>query len=134
MHEKPTRKHGSLTKNLNGVLLAALGAMLIFLAVRILLRDSLYALPLLALATIQGSLWADSLWWRLTSCGALNLMFFLLEFTVNGQQTPFNFLGAVFCLLTLEAVAAVCGGTSAACGRSVTGRKNAAPGSTRCPT
>ena len=111
MHEKTARKRDSLTKNLNGVLLAALGAILIFLAVRILFRDSLYALPLLALATIQGSLWAESLWWRLTSCGVLNLMFFLLEFTVNGQQTPFTFLGAIFCLLTLATVAAVCGGT-----------------------
>ena len=110
MHEKTARKRDSLTKNLNSVLLAALTALLIFLAVRILFRDSLYALPLLALASIQGSLWVDSLWWRLTACGALNISFFLLEFTVNGQQTPFTFLGGVFCLLTLEAVAVVCGG------------------------
>ena len=89
MHEKTARKRDSLTKNLNSVLLAALTALLIFLAVRILFRDSLYALPLLALASIQGSLWVDSLWWRLTACGALNILFFLLEFTVNGQQTPF---------------------------------------------
>ena len=111
MHEKVTRKRDSITKNLNSVLMAVLEALLIFLAVRILFRDSLYALPLLALASIQCALWSEGLWWRLTSCGVLHLMFFLLEFTVNGQLTPFTFLGAVFCLSTLETVAAVCGGT-----------------------
>lgn len=111
MHEKVTRKRDSITKNLNSVLMAVLEALLIFLAVRILFRDSLYALPLLALASIQCALWSEGLWWRLASCGALHLMFFLLEFTVNGQQTPFSFGGAVFCLLVMVGMAALCGGT-----------------------
>ncbi|MBR4991580.1 MAG: hypothetical protein IKY86_01155 [Clostridia bacterium] len=111
MHEKVTRKRDSITKNLNSVLMAVLEALLIFLAVRILFRDSLYALPLLALASIQCALWSEGLWWRLTSCGALHLMFFLLEFTVNGQQTPFSFGSAVFCLLAMVGMAALCGGT-----------------------
>lgn len=110
MHEKTTRRRDNITKNLNGVLLAILAALLIFLAVRVVFRDSLYALPLLALASIQNTMTADGLWWRLVSCGSLNVMFFLLEFTVNGQRTPFTFLGALFCLLTLETVATVCGG------------------------
>lgn len=110
MHEKPIHKHGNLTKNLNGVLLSALAALLIFLAVRVIFRDSLYALPLLALAAIHVSLSTDGFWWRLTSCGVLNVMFFLLELMVNGQTTPFTFLGAVFCLTAMTAVAAFCGG------------------------
>ena len=110
MHEKTAHKRDRLTKSLNGLLLSALVALLIFLTARVIFRASLYALPLLALAALSGALAAEGAWWRLASCGTLHVTFFLLEFTVNGQTTPFTFQGAVFCLLVLTAMAVLCGG------------------------
>ncbi len=110
MHEKAPRKAGIFTKHLQGLLLAVLSAVLIFLLVRLIFRDSLYALPLLMVVLIRFSMSSEGIFWRASISFTLCITFFVMEFSINGQQTPFTFAGAVFCLLVLTAVTLMCGG------------------------
>ncbi len=105
------RKRDQFANGLNGIFLSTMIAFLIFLAVRLIFRNSLYALPLLALATIQCTMSAEGVVWRLASFSSLSVTFFMLELTVNGQRTPFSLIDALFCTIVFLALSLFCGGS-----------------------
>lgn len=104
-----SKKTAEPVKNLHGVALSAVLALLLFLTVRILFRDSQYAIPLLALSAVPFALTASNLLWRLACCGTLISLYFLLEFTFNAGQPPFSFLFVLFAAGTLTISACFAG-------------------------
>ena len=95
MQEKH-RTSNQFVKGLNGIFLAALLAVLLFLLTRAVLRDTLFALPLLMLTAILLSLSSSRTFWKTLSLSTLLVLFFFLEFTFNGDQTPFRLPAAIF--------------------------------------
>ena len=95
MQEKH-RTSNQFVKGLNGIFLAALLAVLLFLLTRAVLRDTLFALPLLMLTAILLSLSSSRTFWKMLSLSTLLVLFFFLEFTFNGDQTPFRLPAAIF--------------------------------------
>jgi len=90
------RSPASFVKGINGILLAALLAVLLYLLTRAVLRNTLFALPLLMLTAILLSLSSSRTFWRMLSIATLLVLFFSLEFTVSADQTPFTLPTAVF--------------------------------------
>ena len=91
------KKHGTaFADGMNSLWLAGLLSVLLFLLARVILRNTLMALPLLTLAALLLSMAASHTIWRLISAGTLMTGFFFLEFTLNRQDTPFSFLAATF--------------------------------------
>ena len=97
------------TKQLHGISLAALFSVLFFLFTRLILRNTLFALPLLTLAALLLSVFAGGLLWRLIISGTLVFCFFYLEFTVNAENTFFTFPAAVFFSVITIGTAALAG-------------------------
>lgn len=107
MQEKH-RSSNHLVKGINGILLAALLAVLLFLLTRVVLRDTLFALPLLMLTAILLSLSSSRTFWKTLSLSTLLVLFFFLEFTFSSDQTPFTLSSAgFFCGLSLLTAALV---------------------------
>lgn len=107
---RQTRRRASATgKNFHGVLLAAVLAVLLFLLARVIFRNTLFALPLLALAAIQLALSAHHILWGMTASGVVMVGFFFLELTVNAEQTPFTFLSGSFFAAATVAIACIMG-------------------------
>lgn len=84
MQEHSAKRRDRFTKNLNSLLLATLAGLLIFLLVQIVLRNDLYALPLLALAALQFALSADGLVWDLLCCILLHATFLCRSLSYPG--------------------------------------------------
>ena len=95
MQEK-RRSPASFVKGINGILLALLLAVLLFLLTRAVLRNTLFALPLLMLTAILLSLSSSRTFWRMLSITSLMVLFFFLEFAVSADQTPFTLPSAIF--------------------------------------
>lgn len=95
MQEK-RRSPASFVKGINGILLALLLAVLLFLLTRAVLRNTLFALPLLMLTAILLSLSSSRTFWRMLSITSLMVLFFFLEFAVSTDQTPFTLPSAIF--------------------------------------
>ena len=95
MQEK-RRSPASFVKGINGILLALLLAVLLFLLTRAVLRNTLFALPLLMLTAILLSLSSSRAFWRMLSITSLMVLFFFLEFAVSADQTPFTLPSAIF--------------------------------------
>ena len=94
MQEK-RRSPASFVKGINGILLALLLAVLLFLLTRAVLRNTLFALPLLMLTAILLSLSSSRAFWRMLSITSLMVLFFFLEFAVSTDQTPFTLPSAM---------------------------------------
>ena len=95
MQEK-RRSPASFVKGINGILLALLLAVLLFLLTRAVLRNTLFALPLLMLTSILLSLSSSRTFWRMLSITSLMVLFFFLEFAVSDDQTPITLPSAIF--------------------------------------
>lgn len=113
MQEHSAKRRDRFTKNLNSLLLATLAGLLIFLLVQIVLRNDLYALPLLALAALQFALSADGLVWDLLCCILLHATFFVPELVVSGRDGLFSPGTALFCLAAMILLSLLCGVTAA---------------------
>ena len=97
------------SKNFSGVLLAAVVSVLLFLFTRLVLRNTLFALPLLTLASLLFSVSASGVLWQLILSGTLVLSFFFLEFTLNADKTFFTLPSAIFFACTTVGTAALAG-------------------------
>ena len=97
------------SKNVSGVLLAAMVSVLLFLFTRLVLRNTLFALPLLTLAALLFSVSASGAIWRLIIVGTLVFCFFSLEFTINAEETLFTFPSAIFFTFATVCTAALAG-------------------------
>ena len=86
----------SFVKGINGILLALLLAVLLFLFTRSVLCNTLFALPMLMLTAILLSLSSSRVFWRMLSITALMALFFILEFTISVDQTPFTLPSVIF--------------------------------------
>ncbi len=110
MKKQPHNLSASFAKNLRATALAAITSALVFLLVRIVFRDSLYSLPLLALATLPFSIGVTNALWRASTAVTLALAFSLLEFTVNAAATPFTLGFALYGACILTALSLLSGG------------------------
>ena len=90
------RSPASFVKGINGILLALLLAVLLFLFTSAVLCNTLFALPMLILTAILLSLSSSRVFWRTLSITALLSLFFVLEFTISVDQTPFTLSSAIF--------------------------------------
>lgn len=90
------KRGAAFADGMNSLWLAGLLSMLLFLLTRVILRNTLMALPLLTLAALLLSMTASHTLWRLLSTSTLMTGFFFLEFTLNALKTPFSFLSAIF--------------------------------------
>ena len=97
------------SKNFSGVLLAAVVSVLLFLFTRLVLRNTLFALPLLTLASLLFSVSASGVLWQLILSGTLVLSFFFLEFTLNADKTFFTLPSAIFFACVTVGTAALAG-------------------------
>ena len=104
------RLSAASAKNLSGVLLAALGSALIFLLSVVILQNSFYAVPLLALITLPLAIAATNSAWRAASACMAVLVFSLLEFTVNADTTPLSPIFALYAACILSTISLIGGG------------------------
>lgn len=112
MQEK-MRSSASFFKGANGVLLAALISVLLFLLTRALLRNTLFALPLLILTAILLALSSSRPFWRTLSISTLLGLFFFLEITISADRSPFSLSSAGFFSAVTLLIAGLVGRTLA---------------------
>lgn len=113
MQELSAKTSGRFARNMNNLLLAALTGLLIFLLVRIVFHDGVYALPLLALSAFQFALTADGPVLDIFCCTLLHAAFFVPEFMVAGQSSSFSPGMALFSLMALILLSLLCGTATA---------------------
>jgi len=90
------KRSTAFADGMNSLWLAALMSMLLFLLVRVILRNTLMVIPLLTLVALLLATASSHTFWRLVSNSTLMTVFFFLEFTLNASKTPFNFFSAIF--------------------------------------
>lgn len=98
---------GRLVENTNGLMLALLSSVLLFLLVRLTFRQSIYALPLLALATLPFALTATNPGWRAAFAAGLSIPFFFLDLILDVDQSlspAFDLFAAILLIVAAMAV------------------------------